>query len=131
MMNLKIDATPGPNAISTLRESFTNDVDISGNLMVKSNLTVTGKDTTVVDIEGIDASFNSLNVSGMKVGDISSNDTMLVKTQKHTIETADPSGWFLIAECDDLRNINSSKPNMAHTINNGLFQINYIIIIIK
>ena len=123
MMNLKIDATPGPNAISTLRESFVNDVDISGNLIVKSGLNVSGK-MSIVDIEGNDASFNSLNVDGMKVGDISSNDTMLIQTQQHTIETTDPSGWFLIAECDNLKTIDSSKPNMANTINNGTFQLN-------
>ena len=45
MMNLKIDATPGPNAITTLRESFLNTVDISDNLFIGNNLNVTGTST--------------------------------------------------------------------------------------
>ena len=104
--------------------NLSNDENIRDNLIVKSNLTVTGNQTTVVDIEGMDASFNSLNVGGIATGDVSSNDTVLVQHKSHTIIATDPSGWFLIAECDDLTKINPSKNNMANTINSGLFTLN-------
>ena len=124
-LNVRIDVTPGPNAMSTLRESFLNTVDISDNLFIGNNLNVTGTST----INGLTTINNNLNVGHIDCntitgGDISSNDTLLIQKKSYTIDTADPSGWFLIAECNDLRTINTGKPNMAYTVNNGLFQIN-------
>ena len=124
-LNLPIDTKPIPNAYSTLFETFTKDVDISNNLNVGNTFSVQGDST----IEGLTTINNGLNVKDiccntLTGGDVSSNDTLLVQKKSHTIATADPSGWFLIAECDDLRNINGSKPNMAYTVNNGLFQLN-------
>ena len=109
----------------SLRESFLNTVDISANLFIGNNLNVTGTST----LNGLTTINNTLNVGHVECntitgGDISSNDTLLIQKHSHTIDTSDPSGWFLIAECADLRNINSGKPNMAYTVNNGLFQIN-------
>ena len=102
--------------MSTLRESFLNTVDISDNLFIGNNLNVTGTST----IGGLTTINNHLRVKDICCniitgGDISSNDTLLIQKHSHTIDTSDPSGWFLIAECADLRNINSGKPNMAYT----------------